>query len=145
MTTARYTITTDQDHGDENVQKFSLLVKNIEDTSLNTDFIFIETMSRARSVGNAICELLAIEVDHKRIFEPHLGVVYPDYTVDCALVGDMEIGTLPPASDRLFSVNTSSRTIEIGDGTTASKDRDVVRLALEQADGGQSPRSPSFK
>ena len=42
----------------------------------------------------------------------------------------MDIGTLPPSADRLFSVNSSSDTIEIGNGMTASRDRDMARLPL---------------
>lgn len=83
MTTARYTITTTEDHGHEESPHVSLLVKNVEDVNMNTDFIFIETLSRAWSVGNALSELLEIEVDLKRIFEPHFGVVDTDYTVEC--------------------------------------------------------------
>lgn len=144
MTTARYTITTNENHDPEDAPYIALFVKDVEAASMNTDFIFIETMSRSWSVGNALSELLAIEVDCQRIFEPHFGVLDADYTVECMLVGDTELGMLPAASGRRFFVNASSATIEIGDATMATKDRELVRQAIDEANREPSTRPPAF-
>jgi hypothetical protein len=87
-------------------------------------------MSRCARLGNALSDLLAVEIDGKPVFEPHLGHVQCDYSVECTLAGSTEPGALPPSDRRLFSVNTDSKTVDIGDGNTARLVRDCVETAV---------------
>ena len=142
MTTARYLITSNDSFDD--APYIVLYVQDREALATNPDFVFVDTMSRCSRLGNALSDLLGIEIDGKRIFEPHLGYVEFDYSVECMFAGETELGALPPTDRRLFSVNTDSRTVGIGDGNTARLDRDCVQTAVLDIRHERTTRFPTL-
>lgn len=69
---------------------------------MDVDGLFVEVMSNTQSLGNAIQELLAFEVDGRRVFEPHLGVEDVDHSVECMLLVMSKSGGSHPLPTGFF-------------------------------------------
>lgn len=100
-----------------------LVVENRESLNVDSDKLFFDAMTRSGELGQALQRLLsATRVDGRPVFRPHIRNVASDYQVECVLLGDCEVGMLPPMDTRMFSVHWDGLTAQMGDAIQVMQD-----------------------
>jgi hypothetical protein len=121
MTTVSYLISSAEHETME--PHIILVVENHENLDVDSDKLFFDAMTRSGELGQALQRLLsATRVDGRPVFRPHIRNVTSDYQVECVLLGDCDVGMLPPMDTRMFSVHQDGLTAQLGDAIQVLQD-----------------------